>query len=642
MGRIDCPDLATLSDFVLGKRPIAELTTVAEHLDVCPECERTTGRLDGEADEVVSDLKRIAPVPAGGESTGTVAASGEVQAAPAIGAWGEYRIVREIGRGGMGVVCEAYQGSLNRHVALKFLPERGNLARFRREARAAGRLHHTNIVPVFGVGEHGGRHFYVMQYIVGRGLDVVSRERVAAGAAASPREVARIGVQAAEALAHAHDLGVIHRDVKPSNLLLDDQGTVWVTDFGLAKVADEEELTGTGDLLGTVRHMPPEAFEGRYDVRGDVYALGMTLYELIASRPAFDESDRARLIRLVTTGDPPRLRDLDRAVPRNLETVIHKAIERGPAHRYQTASALADDLRLILEDRPIHSRRIGEAERIARWCRRNPVPAGLMAALALVFWVGFGLVAWEWREAVAEREAKDDQVLKAIAAGVEARDARDVALVEQKKAADSAGLAGRRLYFGLIDRARLERQVGNIAEAEDLLDRCEPARRGWEWHFLKRLDHAELLNLSGHDGWVEAVAYSPDGKWIATAGGGDPFYESNWRITPGAVILWDAETGRPARTLRGHRHLLRKIAFTPDGLLLASSSLDGTILLHEVATGRLVRTLEVGKPYDRPASEVVDNNRPPWSRGRARRGRWTWRSAPTGGGWRSPRSRWSS
>ena len=270
--------------------------------------------------------------------------------------------------------------------------------------------------------------------------------------------------------------------------------------------------------------------------------------------------------------------------------MIHKAIERDPGHRYQTAAALAEDLKRFIEDRPILARRIGEAEKFARWCRRNPVPAGLLAALVLVFWVGFGLVAWKWREAVAEREAKEEQVVKANAAGADARAARDRALGEEKKARDAADRAGRRLYSSLIDRARLEHQAANIAEAEAILDRCEPARRGWEWHFLKGLDNAEIFTLRGHGetGWVQNVAWSPDGRWIATAGGGEPYYENpGHKIEPGTVVLWDAATGRPVHTLRDYRHQVGQVAFTPDGRLVAAASRDGTILLHETTTGRL-------------------------------------------------------
>jgi WD40 repeat protein/tetratricopeptide (TPR) repeat protein len=403
----------------------------------------------------------------------------------------------------------------------------------------------------------------------------------------------------AEALAYAHDQGVLHRDVKPSNLLLDLRGNVWVTDFGLAKLDDQQNLTSTGDILGTLRYMPPEAFEGKADARSDVYSLGLTLYELLALRPAFEETDRARLIRLVTADEPLRLRKLNPNVPRDLETIIHKAIDRDPDHRYKTAAELAEDLRLFAEDRPVRARRASEVEKFLRWCRRNPVPAGLLAALVLVFWAGFGLVAWNWREAVAQREAKEEQRQKALAASQEAHAARDTALSAEKMARDAADRADRSLYFSLIDRARLERESANIAEAEAILDRCDPARRGWEWHFLKGLNHAELLTLRGHgDGaWVDSVTYSPDGKWIATAGGGDPFYRNHGHeAVPGTVIVWDAETGRPVHTLRAHKHLISHVAFSRDGRILASSSLDGTIKIHDVATRRLMQTLAAGKP----------------------------------------------
>jgi serine/threonine protein kinase len=268
---------------------------------------------------------------------------------------GEYRILREVGRGGMGVVYEAEQESLGRHVALKILPSSAllnptYLARFRREAKAAGRLHHTNIVPVFGVGEADGVPFYAMQFIHGEGLDKVLtdvrrlRRPPANGDAALPsegsvahslltgqfapptvpapaeppeqrdpssgttrlsasgpeaeyyRSVARIGIQVADALAYAHRQGILHRDVKPSNLLLDLQGMVWVTDFGLAKAEGTEELTHTGDIVGTLRFMAPERFEGKSLPQSDVYALGLTLYELLTLRPAFDDADKMGLI----------------------------------------------------------------------------------------------------------------------------------------------------------------------------------------------------------------------------------------------------------------------------------------------------------------------------------------------------------
>ncbi len=315
----------------------------------------------------------------------------------------------------MGVVYEAEQESLGRHVALKVLPSSAilnptYLARFRREAQAAGRLHHTNIVPVFGVGECDGVHYYAMQFIQGEGLDKVLadvrrlRRPLGAGEALPPegsvahtlltgqfnpptaadpgkpnelpdssslssrlspcgpeaeyyRGVARIGVQVADALAYAHRQGILHRDVKPSNLLLDLQGTVWVADFGLAKAEGTEELTHTGDIVGTIRFMAPERFEGKSLPQSDVYGLGLTLYELLTLRPAFDDTNKGRLIDRVLHEPPRPPCKLDPRVPRDLETLVLKCLAKDPRERYATAEALAEDLRRFLADRPIHARR---------------------------------------------------------------------------------------------------------------------------------------------------------------------------------------------------------------------------------------------------------------------------------------------
>ena len=283
-------------------------------------------------------------------------------------------------------------------------------------------------------------------------------------------------MQVAEALAYAHGQGVIHRDIKPSNLLLDDQGTVWVTDFGLAKVADEQNLTGTGDLLGTLRYMPPEAFEGRYDARGDIYALGLTLYELLALRPAYDETDRARLIRLITAEDPPRLRDLDREIPRNLETVIHKAIERDPGHRYPTAAALAEDLQRFLEDRPIRARRIGEVERLTRWCRRNPWVAGLAASLIifLVLATIGSLLGLARMSRLAEQETFARRVAD------QQKDAAEHARTREAKARQDVEEA---LRDAQVERNRAE---ANFAKARAAVD-----------DYLTRVSESRLLQVPG-------------------------------------------------------------------------------------------------------------------------------------------------
>ncbi len=426
-----------------------------------------------------------------GEATGPFAPKGSLTEGSKLDRLGDYHILREVGRGGMGIVYEAEQESLGRHVALKVLPTHSlfdarYLQRFQLEARAAARLHHTNIVPVYGVGEENGLHYYVMQFIQGQGLDQVVAElrrlrrdrkpvpsksadedrppsgnrsngvsaaavalalltgpvappnpRVAAGAnaaegAASDRpgtgrsaaaagphgkalsasavhlsgssqpsvlsdsgwpfwqSVAHLGIQAAEALAYAHSQGVLHRDIKPANLLLDIQGTVWITDFGLAKTAtDSDNLTHTGDIVGTIRYLAPERFQGKADSRSDLYALGLTLYELITFRTAFDATNRDQLMTQVTEAAPPRPRQLNPEVPRDLETIVLKTLERDPARRYQTAQELAEDLKRYVAGEPIRARRVSAWQRTVLWARRRPTAAALVlvsgvATLALI------------------------------------------------------------------------------------------------------------------------------------------------------------------------------------------------------------------------------------------------------------------
>ncbi len=345
---------------------------------------------------------------------------------------GDYRLVREIGRGGMGIVYQAEQESLGRHVAVKALAGHAlldpkYLTRFRREARAAASLHHTNIVPVLDVGECQGVHYFVMQYIQGHGLDQVIAElrrmrdahddtttsllpgvltRLSSGSASVEsnrdywRSVVRIGLQAAGALEFAHAHGILHRDVKPSNLLLDEEGTTWVSDFGLAKSPEQESVTESGDLLGTLRYMAPESFQGDFDARSDVFGLGLTLYEMCSLEPARTAPQRNDLIRQITHGDVPRLRRIRRDVPRDLETIVHKAIDSDPRRRYQTAEQLAVDLGCFLDDRPIRARRSGLGERCWRWCRRNPTITVATLVLLLTVGVAFTLVARSRREAI--------------------------------------------------------------------------------------------------------------------------------------------------------------------------------------------------------------------------------------------------
>lgn len=380
---------------------------------------------------------------------------------------GEYVILGEIGRGGMGVVYEAEQESLGRRVALKLIQQSyakdaEARERFRREARAAARLHHTNIVPVFEVGETESGSFYAMQFINGRGLDEVRRElasetssdtntaRSATQPASKPatrsssgeihkaaqslsgsnnsasllsssnsrvssatrtatlaRAVADIGRQTADALAHAHTRGIIHRDIKPSNLILDEQGTVWVTDFGLAKVEDDD-LTRSGAILGTLRYMSPERFQHECDERGDIYGLGISLYELLTVRDAFQSNDRVQLMARIQHDEPITPRQINSDIPKDLETIILKAIQKEPGRRYQSASEMATDLRLFLADRAITARRDTPVERLVRWSRRNK---GLAASIAIIFVLLTVVAAGSLYLANYERSRRQDAIL---------------------------------------------------------------------------------------------------------------------------------------------------------------------------------------------------------------------------------------
>ncbi len=327
----------------------------------------------------------------------------------AIGILGDFRIVREVGRGGMGVVYEAQQISLARRVALKVLPfasalDSQQLQRFKNEAQAAGQLHHTNIVPVFWVGCERGAHYYAMQYIDGRTLAEVIRQQqesqtgveqtghFAHRAADDYRRIARFGIQAAEALDHAHQLGLVHRDIKPANLLVDTHDNLWVTDFGLARFLNDSGLTLTGNLLGTLRYMSPEQATARrttVDERTDIYSLGATLYELLTLRPAVPGGDRLEVLRRIAQEEPVAPRRIDPSTPRDLETIVLKTLAKEPEARYATAAELADDLRRFLEHRPIKARRPSVVERSTKWARRHP--AVVVSAVTTLFLAVLGL-----------------------------------------------------------------------------------------------------------------------------------------------------------------------------------------------------------------------------------------------------------
>lgn len=356
---------------------------------------------------------------------------------------GDFRILREIGRGGMGIIYEAEQITLKRRVALKVLSSSTSesakqLERFQREAEAVARLHHTNIVPVFGSGSQDGVHYFAMQLIDGEPLSKLPN--------LSFLEIARLGMQSASALAYAHSHGVLHRDVKPSNLLLDRNREVWVTDFGLAKLSDVGELTQTGDIMGTLKYMAPEQLEGRADERTDIYSLGLTLYELATRRPAFDISKS--LANRIRNHEFPAPRAVNCDVPRDLETIILKATASEPEHRYASASELADDLRCFLEDRPIAARRASDIERLRRWMRRNPALATSLVATLVLLATTTAVTSWGYvttsqalMDAKRARDDAFDASKQADAARRQADAARQQAVASQSRAESNLNVA---------------------------------------------------------------------------------------------------------------------------------------------------------------------------------------------------------
>jgi eukaryotic-like serine/threonine-protein kinase len=639
--------------------------------------------------DLAADIRDLFPAlvriehlkPAAGEMTGEFVPETIPTDNPTPECLGDYRILRQVGHGGMGVVYEAEQVSLGRHVALKVLPAAGlmnptYLERFRREAKAAAKLHHTNIVPVFGVGEADGVHFYAMQFIQGQSLDQVlsdvrrlrkhagaeagmhdlSRttsegsvaQRLLTGQFAMPsasgpnksgpcaataqpptsaepvtasslsaggsetlyfRSVARVGLQAADALAYAHRQGVLHRDIKPSNLLVDQQGTVWITDFGLAKAEGADELTQAGDIVGTIRFMAPERFEGRSLPQSDVYSLGLTLYEMLTLRPAFHDANRARLVEKVLHEPPVPPRKLDPRIPRDLETVVLKCLAKESAERYATPEALAEDLRRFLADRPIMARRSTWREQTWRWCRRNPALASLLAAVAALLivvatvstfsalWLKSALTKTQTAEREGRRKLFEAYLAEAKANRLSRRTGQRFDTLA--RVADAAALAReldvpeerlaelRQVAVTALAMPDLSpRYLGEVPENVVVEDLSDDLTRVLLWepdantHVIRSVgDGQELFRLPAPDRRLTAF-FGPGGRHIVRFGGaeGSP------------VEVWGVNGSQP-RLIRSAHISLNGVYFRPDAALLALAERDGTIIIWDPENGTEIKRL---------------------------------------------------
>ena len=503
----------------------------------------------------------------------------------ALGELGEFRLLREVGRGGMGVVYEADQKSLRRRVALKVLPfaaaiDPRRLQRFKTEALAAAHLQHAHIVPVHAVGCERGVHYYAMQFIEGQSLaalvegmravapeqpegtigsgSTLGRDESASNQSATQtattisrerstdrrryfERMATLGRDAALALEHAHQAGIVHRDIKPGNLLLDLRGQLWVTDFGLAQVKGDSGLTMTGEMLGTLRYASPEqvlARRGIVDHRSDVYSLGATLFELLTLRPPFDGRDRNALIRQIADDEPASLRSLDPTIPVELETIALKALRKEPVDRYATAQELADDLGRFLEGRPIMARPPTVAERLRTWSRRHPELVGsgvvVLMLLTAASLLSTMLIRREQRNAEAAYRREHQRTEEAEARFRLARRAVDELIrASEEELAHRPGMEGLRkrllssalaFYREFIDQRRSD--PGAQAELRDTSRRVETIladlavlRAAGELYLLAqptalddlRLDEGQrrkVADLSARAGkrWIDAFA----------------------------------------------------------------------------------------------------------------------------------------
>ncbi len=576
------------------------------------------------------------------------------------GVLGDFRIQREIGRGGMGVVFEATQISLGRRIALKVLPfgailSGHQLQRFKNEARAAAGLQHPNIVPVYAVGCERGIHFYAMQFIEGSSLADVIHEARQGRSRMSSRIICDWVIQVAEALDYAHSVGVIHRDIKPANLLVEPNGTAWVTDFGLAQFESEAALTMAGDVLGTLKYMSPEQAKGENGLvnqQSDIYSLGATLYELATLQPLFSELVPIDLMRQIQDVEPTSPRRINPKISVELETIILKAVDKEPNRRYKSAHEFAEDVRRFLSHRPIFAKRAGLWDRISKWRRRNVAFAQALTAFVLLSCISLALAGYFVQ--------------------------RNQQLAVESLARSAERQRNLHRYVTNINLAERAWRGGNYQELQNYLSQCVPMPgevdfRSFEWHYLslrqritsdrtligkhdkeayfvrvapdkksfatcgvdgiriwKLPSYEPLMHFQPHTDEVNCVSYSPDGKHLISSGddglaiitstddwkevrkiphegavvaahflsdGGAVVTAERWsahRPNPAStnqVRIWDQRTGELIRECQRHERDIESLVVSPDGRLVASSSRDGVALIWDLKQNKIVHRI---------------------------------------------------
>ena len=599
--------------------------------------------------------------------------------------FGDYQLLDVIAQGGMGIIYKARQLRPNRIVALKLilsgqLARRSDVERFQGESEAAASLDHPHIVPIYEVGQHQGQYYFSMKLVEGQSLaqrlrdreeragEASAVQREASEAPAKPqtphrasskaevRGLVKILTTVARAVHYAHQRGILHRDLKPGNILLDGADQPYVTDFGLAKqFAEDQTGTLSGTILGTASYMAPEQAAGSkvLTTAADIYGLGAILYEMLTGRPPFRAATPLETIIQVRNGEPASPRAVHPQVDRDLETICLKCLDKDPRRRYGSAEAIAEELDRWLAGEPIQARPVGRVERLWRWCRRNPAPtaaSGLavvaftaVVALAVgsVFAVQLGEEQERTQAALQQAESQQEQTKAALQLaeaqqGI-AEQKGDEADRQRQRAEDQEKLARHYLYGAHILLAQRAWDSNHVDLTLDYLERHIPQRaeddvRGFEWHYLWRRAHADLLTLKTGtsqkpfaftadgkqlltpmpDGQVQ-VWDAATGKEVATRKEAQPqegtavqaFSSDGQRVASGtkngSIKVWDVATGQEVITLKGHDNEIRLLAFSPDGKRLASAAVDKRTFLGvaemktrkvwDLATGREIVTI---------------------------------------------------
>jgi WD40 repeat protein/tRNA A-37 threonylcarbamoyl transferase component Bud32 len=534
---------------------------------------------------------------------GTLTADPKTGAAPAepLAVVPGYDILRELGSGGMGVVYEARQTRLNRKVALKVLRggrgDAKDVIRFLAEAEAVAAVKHPHVVQVFDFGQDAGRPFLALELLTGGSL----ADRLKDKGRLDPRDAGALVAKLADAVRAIHELGIVHRDLKPGNVLFDEVGTPKIADFGLVKRAGGAELTHTQAVLGTPAYMAPEQARGETKFVGpsaDVWALGAILYECLTGKRAFDADDTWAILRKVTDDAPPRPRSHVPGLPRDLELIALKCLEKNPADRYPSAAALADDLERFLAGQPVSVRPAGPVERFVKWVRRNPVVAGATAAVALALVAGtavslaFGLEARERGRDLAKANDDltkvNDDLTRSRDDLMKSRNDLDASMQDVKRA---QGDAEERGYLSDVALAHQLWKANDLAGMRAALARCPANRRKWEWHHLDRVSRPERAEHVT-DSPPLALAYSPDGKFLA------------YTTFVGTLTVIDVGTNQARHTILGPpdpSNRTASVAFHPNSSELAYIR-SGRVRVVDLATGNGKELTDPKQPDGNPGN----------------------------------------